>query len=278
MEGDHRRVLLLPAEAAAGLRLHDLDARVVERHPRDERPVDVVGALEAAMHGDPAVVPGQRDHRVVLDVQLLLVPHAVRALDHDVCARQGGIDIAARELVVGEHQRRLERVEDRREGRRAECHAALRLAQRLAVRGGDQRDRLRLVADLAADRDEDRLVRRDARDDVRARDVVRRDDDHAVPRERRVKLDGEQRGTGVAGPDRGAVPGARKHHVVGVERRAGELGGSLPTRRDRDPPGHVGRRGGRRPRRRLDRQAGGASIEVRQGCDPAPGGVKVGPA
>ena len=47
-----------------------------------------------------------------------------------------------------------------------------RLAERRAVGRGDERARLRLVPDLAADRHEDRLVVLDEADDVLARDVV----------------------------------------------------------------------------------------------------------
>ena len=134
VEGDHRRVLLLAAEPAAGLRLDDLDERRVEAHARDQRLVDVVRALEAAVDGDPAVLAWQRDHRVVLDVQLLLVADAVGALDHDVGGGERRVHVAAPELVVGEHDVRLERVEDGRERLGAERHPALRLAERLAVR------------------------------------------------------------------------------------------------------------------------------------------------
>ena len=100
---------------------------------------------------------------------------------------------------------------------------ALRLAQRGAVRGGDQRARLRLVADLAADRHEDRLVVVDQAHDVLAGDVVGGDDHDALPVEGVVELDADQAGVRLGGADGGAVPRAGEDEIVGVLRRPGEL-------------------------------------------------------
>jgi hypothetical protein len=72
---------LLAAEPAAGLGLDDLGLGVVEAERPLHRLVDVVGALEAAVDRDAAVLARDRDHRVVLDVELLLVTDAVRALE-----------------------------------------------------------------------------------------------------------------------------------------------------------------------------------------------------
>ena len=57
VEGDHRRVLLLATEPAAGLRLDDARLPVVDGEAALERGVDVVRALERAVDGDPAVAP-----------------------------------------------------------------------------------------------------------------------------------------------------------------------------------------------------------------------------
>ena len=84
MDGHDRGVLLLAAEAAAGLGLDDDRLAVGERERALERGVDVVRALERAVHGDAAVVPRDGDHPLVLDVQLLLVADPVRALDDQV--------------------------------------------------------------------------------------------------------------------------------------------------------------------------------------------------
>ncbi len=60
VDGHDRGVLLLPPEAAAGLGLDDDRLAVAERERPLERGVDVVGALERAVHGDAAVVARDR--------------------------------------------------------------------------------------------------------------------------------------------------------------------------------------------------------------------------
>ena len=269
MDGQDRRVLLLATEAAAGLRLDDLRAGVVETERPLERPMDVVRALERAVDGHPAVRPRHRDHRVVLDVQLLLVAHPVLALDDDVGGGHRGIDLAALDRVAGEHVGALERVEHRVQLLGARLEAATRLAQGRPVRGGDEGDRLRVVADLAADRDEDRLILLDEADDVRAGDVGRRDDDDRIPVEPLFAVDGDEARVGVLAPDRRAVPGAGEHEVVRVQGDARELGRALAAERSGRPgtagddrirghderrrPGRGRRRSGGRARRRAGR-------------------------
>ena len=200
------------------------------------------------MDGDPAVLARQRDHRVVLDVQLLLVADAVGRLDdHQAVLGQRGVDVALEQLVVGEDRRGLERLEHGVHRRRPRGDPALRLAQRVAIGGGEQGDRLGLVADLAAQRDEDRLVLGDAGDDVPARDVVRGDDGDAGPVEGGVELDRQQPGMRHGRADRRAIPGAREHEVVRVQRLSGELGRAFAAGRDRD--GETRHRRGRRDAR-----------------------------
>ena len=102
------------------------------------------------MDGDAAVLARHRDDRVVLDVQLLLVADAVVAsMTWSPSAVERRVDVALEQLVVGEHDRCVEGVEDGRQGLRAERDPLPRLPQGLAIRGGQQRDRLRLVLDLA---------------------------------------------------------------------------------------------------------------------------------
>ncbi len=55
VQGDHRRVLLLAPESAAGLGLDDARLPVVDGQTALERGVDVVRALERAVDGDPAI-------------------------------------------------------------------------------------------------------------------------------------------------------------------------------------------------------------------------------
>ena len=93
MDRDDRRVLLLAAEPAAGLGLDDARLDVVEGQCPLHRLVDVVRALQRAVDRQPAVLLGHGDHRVVLDVELLLVTDAVRPLEHDLRLREARVEI-----------------------------------------------------------------------------------------------------------------------------------------------------------------------------------------
>ena len=159
VEADDRRVLLLPAEPATGLGLDHASLRVVDREAPPQRGVDVVRALERAVDRDAAVVGRHRDHRVVLDVQLLLVTDPVLALEDEVGRGERRVGIAGGQLVGGEHVIRRLRVEDRGERAGPRVSGAARGAQSLAIGRGEERQRLGMVLDLAPDRDEDRLVR-----------------------------------------------------------------------------------------------------------------------
>src|SRR5205823_10699311 len=84
---------LLAAEAASGLRLDD--AHLLRRKPQDhrKRPVNVVGALKGSVQCHAAVL-GNGDDAVALDVQLLLVAAAVRALDDAVGLLEAAGDVS----------------------------------------------------------------------------------------------------------------------------------------------------------------------------------------
>ncbi len=131
--------------------------------------------------------------------------------------------------------------------------------------------------DLAAHRDEDRLVRLDRAHDVVAGDVGGGHDDHRRPVEGRVDLEGDERGVRVGRADRGAVPGAREDEVVGVLGRAGELGRSLATQR-RGSPRATGRErpgldddgaGGLGPRRQIGQRPSSMAVDSITGHDLA---------
>ena len=77
MERDDARVLLLAAEPAAGLGLHHDGELVAHAQRALHRLVDVVRALERAVDGDTPVLARDGDHRLVLDVELLLVADPV---------------------------------------------------------------------------------------------------------------------------------------------------------------------------------------------------------
>ena len=175
------------------------------------------------------------------------------------------VDLAALDRVAREDMIALERVEDRGALLGARMDASARLAQGGPIGRRDERERLGMVADLAADRDQDRLVVLDEAHDVRARDVVRGDDDDLRPVEVLVAFQLDQAGVGILAPDRGPVPGAREDEVVGVQGDAGELGRALATQRAGGPgtagdgrtAGHdEGRRVRRRGCRRHGRAAG----------------------
>ena len=240
MERDHRRVLLLAPEPAAGLGLDDARLAVVDREAALQRRVDVVRALERAVDGDPAVARRDRDHRVVLDVQLLLVTDPVLALEDEVGGGEGGVRVADGHLVGGELVVRDLGVEDRRERLRADRDGVAGRPERRPVGRGDQRQRLGVVLDLAADRDEDRLVGLDRADDVVARDVGRGHDDDRRPVEGGVEVERDEARVRVGRADRRAEPGAREDQVVGVLGGTGQLGRALAPERGRParPAGH----------------------------------------
>ena len=233
MQRDDRGVLLLAAEAAAGLRL-DHDRQLVAHVQRALHGlVDVVRALQRAVDRHATILARHGDHRLVLDVQLLLVADAVRALDDEggFGHRRGrvtGLHGVVRELVI-----RCERVEHRGQRLGPEPQVPLRLPQRRPVGRRDEGAGLGLVTDLAADRHEDRLIGVDEADDVLAGDVVGGDHHDALPVERLVELDADETSPRLGGADRRAEPGAGDDEVVGVQRCAGELLGPLATERRR---------------------------------------------
>ncbi len=232
---DHRRVVLLAAERAARLLLDHDDLVGRQVHGPDQRRVHVVGALERAVDLDGAVLARDRDHRLRLDVRLLLVAGPVGALDDEVGGREARVEVAPCDLEPLAGLLRGEGVEDRGQGLRAE-------GDRIACgpgKGGrgrrDQGDRLGGVPDLV--RDECRLVQRQRRDDVLARDVGGGDDHHLRPVEGGVEVDPEQPRVRIGGAHGGAVPRPRHDDVVRVEGSARQLVHALaPEGIDPDRP------------------------------------------
>ena len=244
MQRHHGGVLLLAAEPAAGLRLdhHGLGIGQVEgaRHGS----VDVVRTLARPVNRDAAVGVGDGDHGLVLDVELLLVTDPIGPFDHQLGLGEARLEVAPCDLAVRDLLGRREGVEDGRQPLGPRVEMALRNSKRLSVGCCHQADRLGLVPNLAADRDEDRLVVADQADDVRAGDVGRHYDSHPRPVEGRVEVDREQPRMRLRRPDRGPVPRAGKDEVVGVLREAGQLLRPLATKRGAggEPPGRACRR------------------------------------
>ena len=96
---------------------------------------------------------------------------SVLALEDGIRGGQGRFDLTGLDPVGRKDMIGFERVEDRREPLRPDADGVSRSSQGRAIGGGDKRERLGVVLDLAADRDEDRLVALDRADDVLARDV-----------------------------------------------------------------------------------------------------------
>ena len=84
MAGDHRRVFLLAAEAAARLRLHYAHLVIAKAEQHFQRAVDVVGTLHRAIDRDAAVRLRNGDDAVRLDVELLLMAGPILAFHDEV--------------------------------------------------------------------------------------------------------------------------------------------------------------------------------------------------
>ena len=104
-------------------------------------------------------------------------------------------------------------------------------AERGPVRRGDQRERLGVVLDLAADRHEDRLVRLIEltmfSPGMSAAVTTTTFDQSKAG----IEVEGHEAGVRVGRADGAPVPGAREDEVVGVLRGAGELPGPLAPER-----------------------------------------------
>ena len=273
VQRDHRWVLFLAAEPAAGLGLDDPGLSIVDGETALERGVDVIRALQRSGHGHPAVVLRHGDHRVVLDVQLLLVTHPVLAFEHEVRGSKGRVRVTGGELVGCEGVIRHHGIEDRRQLLGSWTRGVPRGAKRRPIGRREQRQGFGVVLDLPTDRDEDRLVGLDRADDVVAGDVGSGHDNDLGPVERRVEVEREEPGVRVGRTDRGAIPGAREHEVVGVLGLAGQLGRSLAPERSGSSRATRGDGAG------LDDDGvGGAVRVVSSGTDPPPWRVTLSPA
>ena len=89
---DHRRVLLLAAESAAGLGLNHANVRIGSQEAL-EGLHHIVRTLNRAVDCDAAVL-GDRDDAVRFDVDVLLMPGAIRALDDKVRTAECRLDVA----------------------------------------------------------------------------------------------------------------------------------------------------------------------------------------
>ena len=184
VEREDRGVLLLAPEAAAGLGLDDADLGPPAgrgRGPSRCGRSTGTGALPWTV--TPPSGPGHGDHRHRLDVELLLVAGPIGALEDDVGRRRRpAAAVALHDVVAREDRARSARGRaSAGSGSVRGLHGRERDGEGRSIGSGDERERLGVVADLAADRHEDRLVVVDEADDVVAGDVGGRRDDDAVP-------------------------------------------------------------------------------------------------
>ena len=214
---DVRRIFLLAAESAACLRLYDSDSMGRQTKQHGQRPVHVVRALQRSVDGH-AIVLGHGNHAVGLDVELLLVPRAVLAFDHDVGSRKSIGDDAlvdcnrleAPVRSLGIEERRLRGVVDRH----------TRCQQALAIFMGEQQNGLGDVIDLVLS--QARLVVVDERNDVASWDVAIID--NGKGRGIEVEANTVQPPPRNRGPDGPAVEHSWEGKVVDIFRGAGDFG------------------------------------------------------
>ena len=217
MAREVRRVLFLAAESAAGLGLNHPHA-VGRQLQRDrERTMHVVRTLQRPVHGHPALVR-HGDDAIGLDVQLLLMPGSILALDDD-----GGVGQASLDRALGDRDR-LERtirtlgIEDR--GLRRVINLDAGAADAFGVGVRKEQNRLGEVIDLVLG--QARLILVDQRDDVLAGDVAVVDDGESGLVE--IETNGVERSARDRGANRPAVKHARKRQIVDIPGGAGDLG------------------------------------------------------
>ena len=221
MARDHRRILFLAAEAAAGFGLDDAKLVVGQIEQHLERPMHVVGTLHRPVHRHLAVRPRHRDDAVGLDVELLLEPDAVLAFDDGV-----GRGKTAREVALFDHDfleclsgslRVIDGV------RRPILDCDPRVHELFFFRVREKQNRFRDVAHPPLG--QARLVVLYERDDVPSGNVAEVHDRETVALERAT--DGKDIPARYRRADRRAVEHPRKREIVHVPGRAGDLGDSL---------------------------------------------------
>ena len=167
VSGDHRRVLFLAAEAAAGLSLHDADFVVGQIEQHFQRAVDVVRTLHRPVHRHAAVF-GHGDDAVRLDIELFLMTCPVFAFDDDVRFAKTLVDPSFVNRDGLERDRRRRRVVGR--DRLAIPNPYVSGEQGLAIGVRQQKNRLGDVANQPLR--QARLVVVNERDNVPSGDVA----------------------------------------------------------------------------------------------------------
>lgn len=225
---EHRRIILLAAESAAGRRLHDARPHRIDAEHARQRLLHVVRTLHRALHeGDAARVGGERDDALGLDVHLLLRICAVRAFDHALRSREHAERVALVDRDLLEDARARLHVEHGLELVDARRDRGERGFESLAVRRGDEQQRLAEVLDLS--RAQERLIVDDHRDQVLARHVVGTGDHDSREVERARVIEAEQAPARDVRAHCAAEPSSADAQVRDVERATRDLVAPLRT-------------------------------------------------
>src|SRR6266849_2354915 len=99
MASKHRWILFLTSEPAAGLRLHHTNFFFGHAEQTNEGFVDVIRALQRTPHGHALRWIGLCDHSLRLDVQLLLRPGLILALNDKISRGPRRIHISLLHVV-----------------------------------------------------------------------------------------------------------------------------------------------------------------------------------
>ena len=94
MGGEHGRIFLLAAKAAAGFGLHNANTIFRQAEEADQSLVHVVGTLQRAPNRDAIRRIGLRDHALGFDVQLLLRAGFVLPFDDEIGTAPDLVDVA----------------------------------------------------------------------------------------------------------------------------------------------------------------------------------------
>ena len=103
MPRDEGRIFFLAAEAAARFRLNHSNFFGRETKQGDQRFVHIVRTLQRTPDGYTVRRIGRCDHALIFDVELLLRPGPVFALDDDVRLRPCGVHVASFEVIFLEN-------------------------------------------------------------------------------------------------------------------------------------------------------------------------------
>ncbi len=248
VQGDHARIVLLAAEAAAHRR--GLDPHLVgwQAQSVHQRAMHVVGALHRAVDDQGAVVLEPGGHRLALDVDVLLVAGGVAALDHELARRQSGVDVATRLLERAQRRLRLGRLERQHRIGRAigDLESGQRPPRCQPARRRHQSHRLADVARLARGQDRPAVIQQH---DAVGTGQVPGGDRHGAGRgQLRSPDEPLDRGAGMGTAQRRSVQQAFEPQVVAVDRGADGFGEAVGPRRARADAGHGPSLAGNRPR------------------------------